>query len=297
MPSSAAIVKNAVQERRLRSEAGSASLKVLAAGGGWRIADIACAADKGDRKFEETHAFASIALVTAGAFSYHCARGKADLCAGAILLGNAGASFCCGHEHGAGDRCIAFQMTPPALEAICSLSGDGARPHFPSSAIPASKSSGDIIAMAELFASGDADIDPAGLLMQVVARVLPNAGAHTKPVSHAKARRAIEVARVVEDDPAEGWTLALMAKLADMNEFVFLRCFKQVCGLAPYAFVRQARLREAARLLAQSDFTVARVAAESGFGDLSAFNQAFKRTFGRQPGQFRSRFRRLRESR
>lgn len=64
---------------------------------------------------------------------------------------------------------------------------------------------------------------------------------------------------------------------------------ERVCGLTPYAFVRQARLREAVRLLLESDFTIARVAAEAGFSDLSTFNHAFKRAFGRSPARFRAR--------
>lgn len=288
MPSSAAIVKKAVSERRRRGQTGSAGLKVLAAETGWRIADIVCTADAGDRPFEEAHTYASIAIVTAGAFSYDCALGRTQLAAGSILLGNPGASFCCGHEHGAGDRCIAFHLAPETLEAICLLYGDGPRARFSVSSIPANKSNTDLVATAEAFASGALDLDPAELLTCVVRRVIRSTAAPTAPAP-ASTRRALEVARTIEEDPAVEWTLARLAELAGMNQFHFLRCFKRVCGLTPYAFVRQARLREAARLLLESDFTVARVAAEAGFSDLSTFNHAFKRAFGRSPARFRAR--------
>jgi hypothetical protein len=30
---------------------------------------------------------------------------------GALLLGNAGDNFSCGHKHGVGDRCVSFSYT------------------------------------------------------------------------------------------------------------------------------------------------------------------------------------------
>jgi AraC-like DNA-binding protein len=288
MPSSAAIVKKAVSERRRRGEAGSAGLRVLASGPGWRIADIVCTSDAGDRPFEEVHSHASIAIVTAGAFSYHGELGRTQLAAGSILLGNPGACFCCGHEHGAGDRCIAFQLAPEVLEAMWSLWGAGPSARFPVASIPAVKSNTDLVATAEAFASGAFDMDPAELMTRAFRHVVRSSAAPVAPPA-ASARRVLQIARAVEEDPAAEWTLPGLAKLAGMNPFHFLRCFKQVCGITPYAFLRQARLRESARLLRESDFTIARVAVESGFSDLSTFNHAFKRAFGRSPAQFRAR--------
>lgn len=290
MASSAAVVKTAVSERRRLAEAGSAALNVLASGPGWRIVDIVCTSDVSDRPFEEAHAYASIAIVTAGAFSYHCAVGRAQLAAGSILLTNPGDCFCCSHEHGAGDRCIAFQLASEELEALWSLYGSGPRARFSVPSIPASESSTGLVATAEAFASGGLDIDPAELLTRVVRRAVQSTAIATPTApAPARARRVLEVARTIEEDPAAEWTLAGLAGLAAMNQFHFLRCFKQVCGLTPYAFVRQARLREAARLLLESNFTISRVAVEAGFSDLSTFNHAFKRAFGRSPAQFRLR--------
>ena len=57
-------------------------------------------------------------LVTEGSFQYRTAQGDAVLAPGAVLLGNEGACFECGHEHAAGDRCLAFQFAPEHLEEI-----------------------------------------------------------------------------------------------------------------------------------------------------------------------------------
>ena len=58
------------------------------------------------------------------------------LAPGGLLLGNAGACFECGHEHGTGDRCLAFSFTPAVLEAVVSAVPGARRtafavPHLP----------------------------------------------------------------------------------------------------------------------------------------------------------------------
>ena len=89
----------------------------LAAGPGWRVVDVICENGPHDRRFEEQHADISIAAVTRGTFQYRTRQGSAVLVPGAVLLGNAGACFECGHDHGHGDRCLAFHLTPAFMAA------------------------------------------------------------------------------------------------------------------------------------------------------------------------------------
>ncbi len=57
---------------------------------------------------------------TKGTFQYRSRQGSAVLVPGSVLLGNAGACFECGHEHGHGDRCLAFHCTPEFLDTVAS---------------------------------------------------------------------------------------------------------------------------------------------------------------------------------
>src|SRR5262249_15124268 len=104
-----------------------------ASGPGWSVSDIVCTAGPSDRPYEERHETFSIAAVTAGTFQYRTSGGRATLAPGGILLGNAGACFECGHEHGIGDRCLAFSFESPWLEAVVAAV-PGARP--PTLAVP-----------------------------------------------------------------------------------------------------------------------------------------------------------------
>src|SRR5262249_7295966 len=91
---------------------------ILASGPGLTVSDIVCTSGPRDRPFEERHDTVSIAAVTEGTFQYRTATGSAVLAPGGVLLGNAGASFECGHEHGVGDRCLSFQFSPELLETV-----------------------------------------------------------------------------------------------------------------------------------------------------------------------------------
>src|SRR3569623_3729362 len=78
----------------------------LASGKGWHVTDVVCTAGPQDRAYEERHDTVCIAAVTHGTFQYRSAQGRGTLAPGAVLLGNHGACFECGHAHGVGDRCV-----------------------------------------------------------------------------------------------------------------------------------------------------------------------------------------------
>ncbi len=65
-----------------------------------------------------------------------------------------------------------------------------------------------------------------------------------------------------------------------------MRLFKAQTGTTVHAYIRQKRLLTAARLLREG-VPAARAAAESGFGDYSAFHRAFRESFGLNPGELR----------
>ena len=96
----------------------SMSMHLLASGPGWRAEDALCSAGPRDRPFEEQHGTVCVAAVTRGTFQYRSPDGRATLVPGALMLGNPGACFECGHEHGVGDRCLSFHFDPEFFEEI-----------------------------------------------------------------------------------------------------------------------------------------------------------------------------------
>ena len=100
--------------------------RTIAAGDGWSVGEFVCDAGPGDRPFEERHQGFTIAATLAGSFSYRGESGEATLFPGALLLGNSGECYACGHAHSRGDRCISLSLAPEAFaEIAASAAGSG----------------------------------------------------------------------------------------------------------------------------------------------------------------------------
>src|ERR1700735_1452112 len=96
--------------------------RTFAANDGWSLHEIICRAGPSDRPFEERHDGFSVSAVVGGNFTYRSDSGRQLLYPGALLLGNNGSCFECGHRHGIGECCIflnldAEQVTETAAAA------------------------------------------------------------------------------------------------------------------------------------------------------------------------------------
>ena len=65
--------------------------------------------------------------------------------------------------------------------------------------------------------------------------------------------------------------------------------FRDEMGRSLHEEILRAKLMRAKRLLRETDGTIEAVAEESGFGSLARFHEAFKRTEGTAPGEWRRR--------
>ena len=77
-----------------------------------------------------------------------------------------------------------------------------------------------------------------------------------------------------------------LAEQAYLSRYHFMRLFKAQTGSTVHAYVRQKRLLHAARLIREGA-SVGKAAADSGFGDYSAFHRAFRESFGISPGSLK----------
>lgn len=88
---------------------------------------------------------------------------------------------------------------------------------------------------------------------------------------------------------AEKLSVGAAAKLVAMSPAVFMKAFKQVAGMTLVAYLNHVRLARAARLLRETDRSIADIAAETGFADQSYFDRRFRCAFGSAPSAFRRR--------
>ena len=285
---SAALIRQALAQRVVEGRPGSTTARGLARGAGWSVKDIVCTHDRYDRPFEEQHDAVSVALVLAGTFQYRCDDRHELLAPGSLMLGNYGTCFECSHEHAAGDRCIAFHFTPEFFARIAADAGH-ARASFAAVRVPPLRETGRVGALiAGKLQQPEADWD--ALALDIAARALALANHEQTRAGRPSTRmlaRITESIRAIEEDPAGDHTLSKLAAAAGVGPYYYLRTFERVTGVTPHQFILRARLRRAAARIGSWESPIAGIAFESGFGDLSNFNHAFRAEFGVTPRQWR----------
>jgi AraC-like DNA-binding protein len=269
---------------------------VLANGSGWSVEDVVCSCGPGDRPYDEQHERVSIAIVRSGTFQYRGSgsNGREVMTPGSILLGSPGQAFQCGHEHGAGDRCLSFRFTPAYFETIAEGSrvSDGRRV-FRSLRLPPVPTLSRVVADACTTAgrrSGEVAWEELGIRLAARAiqadRELEADGSAIAPAVIARMTRVV---RMIERRSGDALTIVSLAREAGLSPFHFLRTFEKVTGVTPHQYLRRARLRTAAALLMEGPAKVLDVALDAGFGDVSNFNHAFRAEFGVSPRGYRRR--------
>ncbi len=82
--------------------------------------------------------------------------------------------------------------------------------------------------------------------------------------------------------------IADLASQANLNKEYFCRFFKSVIGKPPMEYLNELRIRQASRLLRETDSAVADIALACGFNNLGNFNRTFKKYTGSTPLHYRS---------
>lgn len=82
-------------------------------------------------------------------------------------------------------------------------------------------------------------------------------------------------------------SLPQMAAVARLSRPQFHAVFKRATGMTLVDYLTQVRLTQAARMLQETDRTIAEIASAVGFADQSYFDRRFRRHFGRTPRLFR----------
>ncbi len=92
---------------------------------------------------------------------------------------------------------------------------------------------------------------------------------------------------VVHRDPAHPWTVPELSEIAGVSRATLARRFTATVGEAPLTYVTRWRMLTAARLLRDTDISLAAIARRVGYASEFAFAKAFKREYGSAPGQYR----------
>jgi AraC family transcriptional regulator len=281
-------IRNSESERRT----GQPDARLIASSAEWSICEYTCRAGPCDQPFEERHEGFTIAAVVEGSFTYTTDAGRTQLHPGAWLLGNHNTCFECGHDHSSGDRCIAFHYTPAFFAEISASVAGRSRYSFSAAILPAIKQLMPAMAGVEGIASGASSLRIDEAVAQLAEKIIATSSGRTASsvlISAREERRLADVLQYVEDHASEPLGLTALASIAGVSKYHFLRIFRRTVGMPPYQFLLMVRMRRAALRLAMTSQTVASIAFDTGFGDLSTFNKQFRELFGMSPMAYRRR--------
>lgn len=83
-------------------------------------------------------------------------------------------------------------------------------------------------------------------------------------------------------------SLSELAEVAGVSRGHLVRGFRTAMGVTPGEYHRRVRLNRCARMLADHEYSIARIASDVGFVDQAHLSNAFKNFTGMTPGEFRS---------
>jgi AraC family transcriptional regulator len=286
------LAKIALNHRKIT---GPPAVKTLAEGEDWSVSDVVCGSGPSDRPFEEVHSRPTMAIVVSGTFQYRSRNGRELMTPGSLLLGSAGQSYECGHEHGTGDRCISFSCSPTFLERLASDVDASGKPGFRMLRLPPARILSPLIAKVSAAARDPGGTDWEELLTQVGLQVLELDRGFAPDTFRAEpgaVARVTRVVRTIERDPDSLHKLGNLASEARMSPYHFLRTFERITGITPHQYVLRARLQRAAIQLSRESTKIVDIALGCGFGDISNFTRTFRAEFGVSPRKYRIQMRR-----
>ncbi len=110
-----------------------------------------------------------------------------------------------------------------------------------------------------------------------------------KPATREELYRRVKRARdFIRANAGEELKIEQIARVACLSPFHFLRSYKAAFGTTPHQEITDVRLEKAVLLMNKdkNNFTLGRIAVESGFQNLSSFSKAFRQKFKMSPSKF-----------
>jgi AraC-like DNA-binding protein len=210
---------------------------------------------------------------------------------GALLLGNAGDCFTCGHEHATGDRCVSFSYTQEFCERFRASAGL-VKSRFKTPRLAPTRALSPLVSRASELLAGADHAAFEDLSIQVLAQAIQlEHGIALRPTDAepSSLARVTRVIRMIDSDPEVPHDLRSLAEIARLSPYHFLRTFEGLTGTTPHQYLLRVRLRRAAIRLREEPTRILDIALGCGFGDVSNFNRTFRAEFGVSPRAYRSK--------
>jgi AraC-like DNA-binding protein len=98
-----------------------------------------------------------------------------------------------------------------------------------------------------------------------------------------------EIRSYINEAYAKDITVELLAQMAHLSPYYFIRCFKKETGFTPHEYLLQTRIGAAKYMLLNTTLPVKDICFACGFSCESIFCTAFKKMVGMSPSQYRAK--------
>lgn len=126
-------------------------------------------------------------------------------------------------------------------------------------------------------------------LLKALCLLLDRAIAEAPATSSASLLLALKMKNYVEEHAASQVRLEEVARHAGISVTRAVHLFKEQFGYSILQYVGQLRLAMALRMMDNSNYTLERIAEETGFGSYTYFHRVFRERYGVSPGVYRRR--------
>jgi len=100
-------------------------------------------------------------------------------------------------------------------------------------------------------------------------------------------RRIELIISKIKKDPTASWDIAALAILVNLSPSRFRHLFKQETGTTPAQYLKEVRLRRAAKLLRTTFLTIKQILEKVNLGSNAHFVRDFRKLYGITPTAYR----------
>jgi AraC-like DNA-binding protein len=185
-----------------------------------------------------------------------------------------------------------FYLEPACVEQVClSISGRAGKIAFPSTGTLKDGALAHLIRQSHIMLEQNmlpVIEQESQLLALISALILRHTNLHHHLKSPGQEQPAVKLIREhIEENYSNNISLQSLSNLCNLSPFHLIRVFQNHIGIPPHIYLKQVRIKNAQKLLAQN-LSPAFIAQEVGFTDQSHFSKQFKQIIGITPGQYRN---------
>lgn len=250
--------------------------------------DVRCRGECRHQSPEECAAETHLVFPYRGVYVHHADRGDAVAEANQVVFINGGEGYRVSHPVAGGDASLSVRIDPAMLAELAPRSLQDADALFNRARLRIDPRAQALVALLRhsLTRGTIETLEAETLTLTLARRALGERTAHAAGGSRGRQKLADRAKLVLAGDLARRWTLAEIAAEVGVSPVYLTQVFQQVEGAPLYRYQLRLRLARALDLVADCEDLTA-LGLDLGFASHSHFTAAFKRAYGRTPGDFR----------